>query len=335
MRLTPFKWLARISTVILRELICILRIIIFFIVIFFANVLCAVTVYGFGEKARSYKYIKGITIRNIVDDIFQKELNLAYAIERKIYFNNEIKVFRKGTVFIVDGNARKEASFPLQEGDICYFRRELSYFNKLNDKHSDESHSILSIYPLYRFTLERKLHHAEKFNINTSTDDFKDHYLVYKELLRNYPIKYCTEPFMPILKDKGNSFHNKNGVLLGNLYWEMLTPYCARVLNLKTREIKCIPSIENSIARSRFRNTNDLSQYLKESKNSKSYINANNIDIEALDFLAKKLYLNEKEKIISIKLESNGEIKVSVCLSKYTKMYVIKPNKGEKIFLYE
>ena len=115
----------------------------------------------------------------------------------------------------------------------------------------------------------------------------------------------------------------------------MLTPYCARVLNLKTREIKCIPSIENSIARSRFRNTNDLSQYLKESKNSKSYINANNIDIEALDFLAKKLYLNEKEKIISVKLESNGEIKVSVCLSMNARMYVIKPNKGEKIFLYE
>ena len=59
------------------------------------------------------------------------------------------------------------------------------------------------------------------------------------------------------------------------------------------------------------------------------------MDIEALDFLAKKLYLNEKEKIISVKLESNGEIKVSVCLSMNARMYVIKTNKGEKIFLYE
>ena len=140
---------------------------------------------------------------------------------------------------------------------------------------------------------------------------------------------------MHVLKDKRNTFHNKNGVLFRNLYWEMVTPYCARVLNLKTREVKCIPSIENSNARFRFRNTNDLSQYLKKSKNSKSYINANNIDIEALDFLAKKLYLNEKEKIISVKLESNGEIKVSVCLSMNARMYVIKPDNGEKIFLYE
>ena len=305
-------------------------------VIFCANVSCAITVYGFGEKVRSYKYIKGITLRNIVDDIFQKELNLSYAIDRKIYFSNEIEIFRKGTVFIVDGNVRKEESFPLQEGDICYFRREVSYFNKLSNKTSKKSTSILSVYPFYRFTLERKLHLAEKFNINTSTDDFKDHYLIYRELLRIYPIKYSEEPFTSALKNEKNTFSNQKGVLFGKLYLEIVTPYCVRVLNMKTREIKCITAFKNSHTRFRFRDIKDFSQYLtKKLNHSKSYINADELNVEALDFLAKKLYLNEKEKITGAKLESNGEIKVNVCLPNKTRIYAIKQNKRENTFLYE
>lgn len=70
-------------------------------------------------------------------------------------------------------------------------------------------------------------------------------------------------------------------------------------------------------------------------KNAKSCVNADEKDVDALDFLAKELFLNEKEIIKSAKSEANGDIVVNVGLLNKARIHVIKRNKKESIFLYE
>ena len=57
---------------------CLLRICFLLIVITFSETVQAVTVYGFGERVCHYECGENMTLRTIVGDILQKEINLSY-----------------------------------------------------------------------------------------------------------------------------------------------------------------------------------------------------------------------------------------------------------------
>ncbi len=292
-------------------------------IIFFSEVTYAIKVYGFGERVRNYEFCKNTKLRTIINDIFQQELNLSYAIDKNRYFDREIIVFRKGTVFVIDGNVQEDFSFPLQCGDVCYFRRSVSYFKQLK-KETYKNNPIISVYPFYKYTLKRKLSLSEKYNRNASTEDFNDHFLIYNELLN----RCSTEERASILVGKSKCDNEIPKIIIDllteNETAENITPYCFRILNTKTGEIKCLSLFNNIIIKQNLNNAS-LYRYLITKNSTELHLDA--IHVDYIDRIARALFLSKDEIITHIDLEYSESIKVYVNCKHEKRIYEINKNK--------